>query len=135
MQNALKHFRKSLQILPKNADASLKLAQVFEMLQQRDSAKYYYQQTVVNKPQYYIGWDNLGAMWANEGKFDSALHCFNQAYIADSTQEMTLLNLMVAHINLNHPNEAELYGKKALDLGYTNPKISELMKKVGEMRR
>jgi tetratricopeptide (TPR) repeat protein len=126
-QKAIVYFKKSIDILPTNADACLKLGQIYDMENQKDSAIYFYQQSVRSKPAYYMAWGNLGTIYAARQQFDMALDFFRQAYRADSTQELTLMNLMVVHFNKRQQDSVRYYGNKALELGYDQPKIRQLM--------
>jgi tetratricopeptide (TPR) repeat protein len=127
-EKAIVYFKRSIDILPTNADACLKLGQIYDMENQKDSAIYYYQQSVRSKPGYYMAWGNLGTIYAARQQFDVALDCFRQAYRADSTQELTLMNLMVVHFNKRQQDSVRYYGNKALELGYDQPKIQQLMR-------
>lgn len=126
-EKAINYFMKSIAILPSNADACLKLGQIYDMENQKDSAIRYYRLSVQTKPGYYMAWGNLGAIYASRQQFDQALDCFRQAYRADSTQELTLINLMVVHYNKQQKDSVRYYGNKALSLGFDQPKIRQLM--------
>jgi tetratricopeptide (TPR) repeat protein len=126
-EKAIIYFKKSIDILPSNADACLKLGQIYDMENQKDSAIYFYLLSVKSKPSYYMAWGNLGAIYAARQQFDEALNCFRMAYRSDSTQELTIINLIVVHFNKQQQDSVRYYGNKALELGYDQPKIRQLM--------
>lgn len=124
--SALQYFKKSIDILPGNADATYKMAQICEKLGKRDEAKYYYKSSIKSKPSYYVALNNLGVMYASEQQWDSALIQFNGAYKADPGIELTLINLMVVHFNKSQFDQVVKYGEEAMKLNYNSDKIRSL---------
>ena len=134
MQKAIGYFNKSLAIMPGNADASYKLAQVYEMVGIPDSAISNYKKSIQAKPTYYVAFNNLGAIYAGQKKYDSAQTCFEKAYKLDTTQSLTISNLMVVYINTSQLDKVIYYGEKANQMGIEEPKIKDLLLKAKEIK-
>lgn len=134
MQKAIGYFNKSLEIMPGNADASYKLAQVYEMVGIPDSAISNYKKSIQAKPTYYVAFNNLGAIYAGQKKYDSAQTCFEKAYKLDTTQSLSIANLMVVYINTGQFDKVIYYGEKANQMGIDEPKIKDLLLKAREMK-
>jgi len=134
MQKAIGYFNKSLSIMPGNADASYKLAQVYEMVGKPDSAISNYKKSIQAKPTYYVAFNNLGAIYAGQKKFDSAQICFEKAYKLDTTQSLSITNLMVVYINTGQLDKVIYYGEKANQMGIDEPKIKDLLLKAKQLK-
>jgi Tfp pilus assembly protein PilF len=106
------------------------MAQICEKLGKREEAKKYYRESVKYKPSYYVALNNLGALYASEKNWDSALHQFELAYRADAGIEMTLTNLMVVHFNKGQFERVVRFGEEALKLGYNNQKVMNLLQEA-----
>jgi len=134
MQKAIVYFNKSLSIMPGNADASYKLAQVYEMVGNPDSAISNYKKSIQAKPTYYVAFNNLGAIYAGQKKYDSAQTCFEKAYKLDTTQSLSITNLMVVYINTGQLDKVIYYGEKANQMGIDEPKIKDLLLKAKQLK-
>jgi Tfp pilus assembly protein PilF len=81
-----------------------------------------------------VAFNNLGAIYAGQKKFDSAQTCFEKAYKLDTTQSLSITNLMVVYINTGQFDKVIYYGEKANQMGIDEPKIKDLLLKARQLK-
>ncbi len=79
LQDAIKAFSKSLEILPTYSDAYGQRGLAYYRLNQLDQAVYDYQQAIKFNPQNVTALSNLGTLYFQQGKYQEAKSSFEQA--------------------------------------------------------
>lgn len=68
-------------------------------------------------------WNNLGAIFVEDKKFQSALKCFKNAHAQKSDSIAYGLNIVSVLISMNRLSEAQLFCEKMLEQHNNNPEI------------
>ena len=97
------------------------------MIGKPDQSIKYYRQSLESTPGQLYALNNLGSLYASRKQYDSAKYYFTNSIHIDSTNEMTLTNLVVVHCLLKEYDEAINFGNKAIALQYRNGKIYSLL--------
>ena len=97
------------------------------MIGKPDECIKYYKQSLEATPGQIYALNNLGSLYASRKQYDSARYFFTNSIRIDSTNEMTLTNLVVVHYLLKEYDEAINFGNKAIELQYRNGKIYSLL--------
>lgn len=97
----------------------------------RNLAKYYYQQAVKYRPSYYSAWYDLGYLYNAEGKYDSAITALNAAAKNKQTREV-YNELGFAFYKLKNAAVALMYYDSSLVI---EPKQSTAYKGKGDVYR
>jgi tetratricopeptide (TPR) repeat protein len=74
-------------------------------------------------PNYFSALELLGTEYVKDGQFEPALPILAQALGVNKRAPRSLYSLGVAHLKLNHPNEAITSLKKSAELDPTNPNV------------
>ncbi|MBC8154834.1 MAG: tetratricopeptide repeat protein [Bacteroidetes bacterium] len=81
---ALDHLQESCRIYPSFGEAYFSMAYVFQRITpNRDSAVYYYKQTIRAANAYAPAYNNLGVIYQNEGKYPLASYYYNRSMVVN----------------------------------------------------
>lgn len=81
---ALDHLKEATKIYPNFGEAYFSMAYVFQrIIPNRDSAVFYYKQTIKAANAYAPAYNNLGVIYQNEGKLQLASYYYNQSMVVN----------------------------------------------------
>ena len=81
---ALDHLQESCRIYPNFGESYFSMAYVFQRITpNRDSAVYYYKQTIRAANAYAPAYNNLGVIYQNEGKYQLASYYYNRSMVVN----------------------------------------------------
>ncbi len=81
---ALDHLQESCRIYPNFGESYFSMAYVFQRITpNRDSAVYYYKQTIRAANAYAPAYNNLGVIYQNEGKYPLASYYYNRSMVVN----------------------------------------------------
>lgn len=114
--NALKHFKRAIELAPTFADAYLNLGTLHDRFNRLEEALVYYQKAkAVNSSLPLIHY-NMGTIYKRLGEYDKALKAFRTQISLDPNHVDTLNNIANVYVALNNRERAVDYFIKAYEL-------------------
>jgi len=127
-KQALNDFRRSLSILnntkiqqtdtlvKKIPSPILLIGYTKSLLGEADSAIYYYRKCIASNISVNEAYDELGSVYINQNKIDSALQCFNESYNRNKKNQISIYNLGYAYFLKKEYEKAEKYLNEVIEL-------------------
>jgi serine/threonine-protein kinase len=125
---ALQEFQKALELNPRDADALIGMANVYEHMGRLKDAEDNFKRAASLRPDYWDGYNSLGSFYDRQKRYADAVAQFRRVIELTPDNAAGYSNLGVEYMNLedaNSPKEAEAAFKKSLELtptyaAYTN---------------
>ena len=116
LDEAIKHFKRALQIKPDSADAFNNLGSALAKQGKLDEAIQYYERALQLKPDDVETHNNLGVALANQGKLDEAIRHYERALQLDPDYTEAHNNLGITLANQGKLDEAIQHYERVLQL-------------------
>jgi eukaryotic-like serine/threonine-protein kinase len=126
---ALDEFQKALQVNPRNADAIMGVASVYEHMGRTGDAEASYKQAAALRPDYWDGYNSLGWFYYRQGRTGDAVVQFRRVVELTPDNAAGYSNLAAALVDLGDPkalSEAEAALTKSIQLGPNYPAYANL---------
>ncbi|MGA7523885.1 MAG: tetratricopeptide repeat protein [Acidobacteriaceae bacterium] len=116
-QDALDEFKKALALDPSNPQALVWQAQLYGRLDRWTDAEATFRRVLAERPNYWLGYNELGFVLHNEGKYQKAIQCFRDATVAAPGNSLAWSNLGVEYLQIGDFADAteSLKKSRALD--------------------
>ena len=115
-KTALKYLKNSLVILPSNRDALYSTGVLYGQMGDPANAKEAYRNTISYYPDHRSALNNLGTVFLEENKFDSAYIYLKRCYDVDSLFPKSSQNLAIWYFKVGNYNEAIKFATNATRL-------------------
>jgi Tfp pilus assembly protein PilF len=115
-KTSMKYLNTSLTILPSNRDALYNTAVLYEEMGDKLNAKEAYRNTITYYPDHRSALNNLGTVFLEENKFDSAYTYLKRCYDVDSLFPKSSQNLAIWYFKSGNYNEAIRFATNAIRL-------------------
>jgi eukaryotic-like serine/threonine-protein kinase len=116
---ALQEFQKALEINPRDADATIGMAETYEHMGRLQDAEENFTRAARLRPDYWDGYNNLGAFYERQGRYADAVAQYRHVIELTPDNATAYSNLGVVYLNLGDPKsltEAEAALKKSIQL-------------------
>lgn len=113
---AIAAYKKSIELLPTNADSYYNLGVVYMNTNQNNLAKQNFAKTIELQPNNINGLNNLGVIYFREQNFNEALNLFGRALKANPNFQSAYANVGAVYHNLGNTIKAKEFYLKALEL-------------------
>jgi tetratricopeptide (TPR) repeat protein len=117
---AIKHFRRALEIDPKHADAwyNLGLCYSGKVPSEPDKAEECFNRTLEIDPKHKGAWSNLGLVWLHQkGDVDKAIECYKKALEIDPESVEAWVSLGYVYEKLGKEKAQKCYEEAVGNLG------------------
>ncbi len=114
--NALKYFKRSIDILPSNKNALYSVGLCYAALGDKEKAYESYLHVLTHYPKHRSALNNLGSGFFEEKKYDSAYMYFKRCYNADTTFPKSSQNLAIYYFTVGNYNQAIQFAANAVRL-------------------
>lgn len=116
IQDAIRYYEKSIEILPSNTDALYNLGVARYEKGDTALAVIAYKKTLEYDPHHLIALNNLGVLYGSRNELDSATIYLKRSYETDSSSQMASENLaLIYYLNKNYA-EGIRYGKRTVNV-------------------
>ncbi|MGA8528282.1 MAG: protein kinase, partial [Acidobacteriaceae bacterium] len=99
-QDALDEFRRALALDPSNPQALVWQAQLNGRLDRWADAEATFRRVLAERPNYWLGYNELGFVLHGEGKYQKAIQCFRDATLAAPGNSLAWSNLGVEYLQI-----------------------------------
>lgn len=99
-QEALDEFREALSLDPSNPQALVWQAQLYGRLDRWSEAEATFRRVLAERPNYWLGYNELGFVLHGEGKYQKAIQCFRDATVAAPGNSLVWSNLGVEYLQI-----------------------------------
>ena len=125
-REAIQHYNDALASDPTNADAYRGLAEAYEFLGELDRAESTYKRAIQLKPDYWAGYNVLGAFYFRNNKFEEAKEQFRHVIDLTPDNHLGYMNLGSMYYFAGMLNEAREMYEKSLEIQVTYSAASNL---------
>jgi eukaryotic-like serine/threonine-protein kinase len=115
-QGALDEFRNALALDPSNPQTLVWQAQLYGRLDRWADAEATFQRVLDERPNYWLGYNELGFVLHGEGKYQKAIRCFRDATVAAPGNSLAWSNLGVEYLQVGDFADATESLKKSRTL-------------------
>ena len=114
---ALRTLAYALSLDPGNARLLLEQAQIYDNLDRWEQAEGAFEQIFKQRPNYWQAYNELGAVYSEQGKYPQALNAFRAASLAAPRVAMAFANMAWVQMSLGQLSEAMENCTRSLSLG------------------
>ncbi len=118
--SAARWYSRAIEYDPGNAVGYYNMGVVYMSLQQYDSAIVFYKKALEVEPKYFNAQLNLGIAYDNLNRLDSAIIHFKKAIVLNPKINLAYFYLAASCARNKNDQDALLYLRQALELGYNN---------------
>lgn len=123
---SISYFEKSIQLFPENYQAAYKLGMIEGMLGHTTREKELYLQSIRAHADNVIALNNLGTLYSKNNQADSAVFYFTESLKWQENNELTLKNIIIASMALQHYKEVIRYSDLFRTYGYHNEQVDNI---------
>lgn len=116
MQDAIRYYERSIEILPSNTDALYNLGVARSEKGDTALAIEAYQKTLQYDSHHLIALNNLGVIYGSRSNFDSSTIYLKRSYETDSSSQMASENLALIYFLNKNYTEGIRYGKRTVNI-------------------
>lgn len=116
LQDAIRYYEKSIEILPSNTDALYNLGVARYEKGDTALAVIAYKKTLEYDPHHLIALNNLGVLYGTRNELDSATIYLKRSYETDSSSQMASENLALIYYLNKKYDEGIRYGKRTVNV-------------------
>jgi tetratricopeptide (TPR) repeat protein len=117
MEEGAKYFEKALQLDPDHLDARFNLALVFSEGKQTDRAEETLREVLERAPGKTEAWLALGSLYANQVRYEQAVHCFERALAVDPSEPRAYALCAKCYFLSGNQEKSDLLLERARRLG------------------